>query len=395
MATTPNFNWSTPDNTGLVKNGALDIRTLGNSIDASMADLKGGTTGQVLAKATNTDMDFTWATPSSGSAQVAGKNGVINGAMDIWQRGTSISLAASTGYASGFVADRYQTGTGANQACTISRQPTNDTTNLPFIQYALRYQRNSGQTGTGGLFLVQSFETTNSIPFAGKTVTFSFYARAGANYSPASSTLTVVLRTGTGTDQNLITTGYTGSTDVVNTTATLTTTWQRFTYSGSIASTVTELGFLFGYNPTGTAGANDWYEVTGIQLEVAGSATAFARNASTIQEELAACQRYYTRLANVGSATEYWFGSGYAGTSTQAQLILPLTSTMRSTTITLDYSGVRLQDYGAGYAVSALIYVSSARNNIVVGATSSGMTANRPMAIDTTTTGYIGISAEL
>ena len=66
MATTPNFNWSTPDNTGLVKNGALDIRTLGNSIDASMADLKGGTTGQVLAKATNTDMDFTWVTDATG-----------------------------------------------------------------------------------------------------------------------------------------------------------------------------------------------------------------------------------------------------------------------------------------------------------------------------------------
>jgi hypothetical protein len=65
MATTPNFNWSTPDNTGLVKNGALDIRTLGNAIDASMVDLKGGTTGQVLAKATNTDMDFTWSTPSA------------------------------------------------------------------------------------------------------------------------------------------------------------------------------------------------------------------------------------------------------------------------------------------------------------------------------------------
>lgn len=66
MATTPNFNWSTPDNTGLVKNGALDIRTLGNSIDASLVDLKGGTTGQVLSKATGTDMDFTWITPSAG-----------------------------------------------------------------------------------------------------------------------------------------------------------------------------------------------------------------------------------------------------------------------------------------------------------------------------------------
>jgi len=68
MATTPNFNWSTPDNTGLVKNGALDIRTLGNAIDASMADLKGGTTGQVLAKATNTDMDFTWVAQDDSNA---------------------------------------------------------------------------------------------------------------------------------------------------------------------------------------------------------------------------------------------------------------------------------------------------------------------------------------
>lgn len=68
MASTPNFNWSTPDNTGLVKNGALDIRTLGNAIDASLVDLKGGATGQVLAKATNTDMDFTWVAQDDSNA---------------------------------------------------------------------------------------------------------------------------------------------------------------------------------------------------------------------------------------------------------------------------------------------------------------------------------------
>jgi hypothetical protein len=68
MATTPNFNWSTPDNTGLVKNGALDIRTLGNSIDASLAELKGGTTGQVLSKTSNTDMDFTWVAQDDSNA---------------------------------------------------------------------------------------------------------------------------------------------------------------------------------------------------------------------------------------------------------------------------------------------------------------------------------------
>lgn len=60
MATTSNFGWETPDDTDYVKDGAAAMRTLGNAIDTSMADLKGGTTGQVLSKATNTDMDFVW-----------------------------------------------------------------------------------------------------------------------------------------------------------------------------------------------------------------------------------------------------------------------------------------------------------------------------------------------
>jgi hypothetical protein len=66
MATTTNFNWSTPDDTALVKDGAAAIRTLGSSIDTSFVDLKGGTTGQVLAKASNTDLDYSWVTDATG-----------------------------------------------------------------------------------------------------------------------------------------------------------------------------------------------------------------------------------------------------------------------------------------------------------------------------------------
>jgi hypothetical protein len=66
MATSPNYNWPEPDNTDLVKNGALAIRTMGDAIDTSMADLLGGTTGQVLAKASGTDMDFSWVTDATG-----------------------------------------------------------------------------------------------------------------------------------------------------------------------------------------------------------------------------------------------------------------------------------------------------------------------------------------
>lgn len=60
MATTTNFGWETPDDTDLVKDGAAAMRTLGSAIDTSLVDLKGGTTGQVLAKASGSDLDFTW-----------------------------------------------------------------------------------------------------------------------------------------------------------------------------------------------------------------------------------------------------------------------------------------------------------------------------------------------
>jgi hypothetical protein len=64
--TTPNFGWSVPTSTDLVKDGATAIETLGDAIDASLVDLKGGTTGQVLKKNSGTDMDFVWSADSAG-----------------------------------------------------------------------------------------------------------------------------------------------------------------------------------------------------------------------------------------------------------------------------------------------------------------------------------------
>lgn len=66
--TTPNYGWAVPTSTDLVKDGAVAIETLGDSIDASLVDLKGGTTGQVLSKTSNTDMDFTWVAQDDSNA---------------------------------------------------------------------------------------------------------------------------------------------------------------------------------------------------------------------------------------------------------------------------------------------------------------------------------------
>ena len=64
--TTPNYGWVVPTSTDLVKDGATAIETLGDSIDASFVGLKGGTTGQVLSKTSNTDLAYTWVSPQVG-----------------------------------------------------------------------------------------------------------------------------------------------------------------------------------------------------------------------------------------------------------------------------------------------------------------------------------------
>jgi len=63
--TTP-FNWQMPTNTNLVTDLPADFEVFGQAVATSMADLLGGTTGQILSKATNADMDFTWITNDVG-----------------------------------------------------------------------------------------------------------------------------------------------------------------------------------------------------------------------------------------------------------------------------------------------------------------------------------------
>jgi hypothetical protein len=77
--TTPNFGWPVPTSTDLVKDGATAIEALGDGIDTSMVDLKGGTTGQILAKATNADMDFAWVTNDVGDITAITASSPITG----------------------------------------------------------------------------------------------------------------------------------------------------------------------------------------------------------------------------------------------------------------------------------------------------------------------------
>ena len=324
-------------------------------------------------------------------------NPVLNSAFQIAQRGTSIAVAAGV---NAYTLDRWMYGAGgANSASTITRQSTNDTTNLPNIQYCARVQRNSGQTGTTGNTFSQSFETINSIPFVGKTVTFSFYARAGANYSPTSNALVATLYSGTSTDGNIQTGPWTGIASVASTTATLTTTWQRFTASGTVGISATQLSVYFLSTPTGTAGANDYYEITGVQIDIGSVALPFRTNGTTLQGESAACQRYYTRTIS-GGAFAIISNSGFGVSSTQAQVLVQFPVTMRTIPSTsLDYGGaLRLVDGTNSYAATTLTASNPSNQNIAINVnTASGITQYRQYALsgNNDVAAYIGFSAEL
>ena len=445
MATvTPNFNWPVPTSTDLVKDGATAIEALGDSIDASLLDLKGGTTGQVLSKTSATDMDFTWVTSDDANAiqntivdakgdlitataadtparLAVGSNGetlvadsststglrytagnaqgnpVINSAMQVWQRGTSIAVgSANTTY----TADRWVGYRQGVAGSTVSRQVTGDTTNLPSIQYCARVQRDSGNTSTNVVNIAQNFETINSIPYAGKTVTISLYARKGANYSQASSLLDFGVASGTGTDQTLQATGYTGAAYPLYSQATLTSTWQRFTTTGTISATATEIAIYIGYTPVGTAGANDYFEVTGVQIDIGSVALPFRTYAGTIQGELAACQRYYTR-ESVTTTYAYFRSSGNATNTTQARIIVPLPVQMRTKPSALDTGGSLAVSDGVNLYTTGSFVLSAnctTQNGQVEYTHGSGaLTQYRYMSLQDNNNGstYVGFSAEL
>jgi hypothetical protein len=289
--------------------------------------------------------------------------------------------------------------TNANQACTVSRQATGDTTNLPNIQYAARFQRNSGQTGTGTLNPSYNLETADSVPYAGKQITLSFYARAGANFSQASNALGVIAVIGTGTDQNLQN-GYTGQSGIINSTATLTTTWQRFTFTtaAAISSSTSQIGFYFPWQPTGTAGAADYFEITGIMINVGTTALPYRRNAGTIQGELAACQRYYFRYTQNAAYQPY--GTGFNYSATQSNQVITLPVTMR-TTPSLGFSAANQFAIQHGAAVTTLTTIGADRlapdKVSVACGVSSGLTTGQGSILSgqTGTTAYVEASAEL
>ena len=264
------------------------------------------------------------------------RNRIINGDMRIDQRsfGTAYSITTGAVYGS---CDRWGSISGANGVWSQQRVTTGST-DFPF---ATRVQRTAGSTSTALVYVGQVIETTNCQDLAGQAVTLSFYATAGANFSATSSLINVNLDIGTGSDQgwSALNAGtWTGYSAILNTTQAITATRTRYSFTTTISSGINEIAVRFAAAGSGTAGANDYFEITGVQLEAGSNATDLERR--PIGTELALCYRYLP-FFTLGNTTIGIIGQ--ASATNTAYYTLPFQTTARTspTGITLTTGTLR------------------------------------------------------
>ena len=415
--TTTNFGWDIPQSTDLVKDGATAIAALGQDIDTAFVDLKGGTTGQVLAKASGTDLDYTWVNPevgditavtagtgltgggTSGAVSLAfdqtnygggqfsaGKNKIINGDFSIWQRGTSFSNPSPTAY----TADRWQVefdGTGATR--TVSQQ-TFTPGAAPVAGYEGQYFYRYAVTavGTGNTYQDFRYNQEDVRTLAGQTATISFWAKADA-----SRVVNLLYRTVYGSGGSPANQFSAGS-------VTLTTSWARYsvTYAvPSVSGLTLGAGSYAAWIFRPIAATAQTIDIWGVQVEAGSTATPFQTASGSIGGELDLCQRYYWKV--IAGNSYGIFGLANGGTTTQAYGYLTPDVTMRAMN-SLTSSNIAIIDGpGSGLvAVTLSIQASYTSTNLlgVVANAASGIVAQRSYLIQGNNNGaaFVAIDGE-
>ena len=318
--------------------------------------------------------------PGSG-ANPSSTNVIINGAFDIWQRGTSFAPVTNNAYA----ADRWQVqATVASSSRTVQRFAlASAISGLENVDYYLRSTINTIGSGTNTRM---RHRIENVSTLAGKTVTLSWYGKVNL---PGNYRVWVLQDFGTG-----------GSTQVTasDTNVAYTTSWTRMSVTFNMPSIVgktigTDSSIILDFFQGDTTGSV--FEITGVQLEENPQASAFKRNQPNIQAELAACQRYYVRYSGTTNS-RFFFGAQTTTTTSVAQVSLPVT--MRVAPAAPSFSNLVWSDnITATAAISAIALYGPAHETAftIVATHANYGAANRPGSIAVNGTGFIEFNAEL
>jgi hypothetical protein len=247
-----------------------------------------------------TDMTGAFSEVGVGLVNLNGFRNILaaNGGFEVWQRGAgsgaSIAVGAST---TQYTADRWYIATNANQASVVAATAgLTSGSNL-----AAKVTRNSGQTGIVTMAFGFPLDTDEIVRMRGQKISLSFVAKAGANWSPASGTLTCSLQTGTAAPTKLIN-GYSGLATAVTLAVNLTPGGTAVTTGGISVGTIplnaTQAEVAFTWTPVGTAGADDSFTIDDVMLSYDGINTngfISAYERLPFEVMLGLCKRHYRK----------------------------------------------------------------------------------------------------
>lgn len=325
-------------------------------------------------------------------------NYIINGAFEINQRGLTSTTANGYGF-DGWTT--YQQGGGTTTYSAQTFTPGAATTTGYESKNFARLVTSGYSAANTAVQLRQPIEDVRTL--AGQPATISFWAKAASGAPKVSIELEQIFGTG-GSSANLFNAGF----------VTISTQWQRYSLTVNVPSVSGKtigsaddyLGLVFWLaagtdfaSRTNSIGVqNNTFDFWGIQVESGAVATPFRRAGNTLQEELANCQRYYTRFSATSTNSVFPFLGNTVNTTTGfGTLAFP--TTMRRDTTTVEYNNLRLNLWGLNattFTSMTIVAGHCGKDSALFQINGTGFPAAGSIITinSSANTGYVAVSAE-
>jgi hypothetical protein len=343
---------TTPSISNIEAKGDILVGTADNTLGVITA----GANGETIVADSSTSTGLRYQSNFS-----AGKNKVINGAFDIWQRGTSFTL----GVGDVFTADRYRIGVnGSSLGTNTVSQQTFTPGSAPVAGYEGQYFLRVANTSAGSgmtYFASDNCWIEDVRNFAGQTVTLSFWAKSNASRTMAMDFYQIFGTGGSSPVQTSITS------------ANLTTSWTRFSVTFAVPSVsgktigAGSCSFIRMYHPQN---ATFQFDIWGLQMEASNTATAFQTATGTLQGELDACKRYCQNInySLSGKNNYNLVGTGMAVGATESRVNLSFPAPMRvaPTSVTFTSGGFAMDNYTSAPTVTNVTINQSGTDQMLI-----------------------------